>query len=147
MTVIYQSYIGIPEPEVLKGIADLHHRIFNQSENFLLKIQTKPELLFFVAIDPEQRVIGFKVGYAVNNSCFYSWLGGVDEHYRSAGIGSTLMLKQHAYLKENGYKTVQTKTMNKWRNMLILNIKLGFNVVSTYTDEKGLHKIILEKSL
>ncbi|CAH0346701.1 hypothetical protein BCI9360_03046 [Bacillus sp. CECT 9360] len=57
------------------------------------------------------------------------------------------MEKQHQYLKEIGYKVVQTKTMNKWRGMLILNIKSGFNVIDTYTDEKGLHKIILEKNL
>ncbi|WNS77324.1 hypothetical protein RRV45_10165 [Bacillus sp. DTU_2020_1000418_1_SI_GHA_SEK_038] len=42
---------------------------------------------------------------------------------------------------------VQTKTMNKWRNMLVLNIKNGFDVIDTYTDEKGIHKIILEKNL
>ena len=31
--------------------------------------------------------------------------------------------------------------------MLILNIKNGFDVIDTYTDKKGLHKIILEKNL
>lgn len=57
------------------------------------------------------------------------------------------MEKQHQYLKETGYKVVQTKTMNRWRNMLILNIKNGFDVIDTYTDDKGLHKIRLEKRL
>lgn len=57
------------------------------------------------------------------------------------------MKKQHHYLRETGYKVVQTKTMNKWRGMLVLNIKSGFDVVATCTDEKGLHKIILEKHL
>jgi hypothetical protein len=31
--------------------------------------------------------------------------------------------------------------------MLILNIKHGFDVIGTYTDEKGEPKIILEKRL
>lgn len=57
------------------------------------------------------------------------------------------MKMQHQYLKKNGYNVVQTKTMNKWRNMLVLNIKNGFDVINTYTDEKGLHKIVLEKYL
>jgi hypothetical protein len=37
--------------------------------------------------------------------------------------------------------------MNKWRSMLILNIKCGFDVIDTYTDENGRNKIILEKKL
>lgn len=57
------------------------------------------------------------------------------------------MEKQHQYLRDNGYNVVQTKTMNKWRNMLILNIKSGFDIIDTYTDEKGQFKIVLEKNL
>jgi len=63
------------------------------------------------------------------------------------GVASELMEKQHNYLIEKGYTIVQTKTMNKWRSMLILNIKSGFDVIDTYTDENGRHKIILEKIL
>ncbi|WP_342772619.1 hypothetical protein [Oceanobacillus piezotolerans] len=69
----------------------------------------------------------------------------MSSHYREKGVASKLMEKQHQYLKKEGYKIVQTKTMNKWRGMLILNIKHGFDIIGTYTDEKGLHKIILEK--
>lgn len=39
-----------------------------------------------------------------------------------------LMEKQHTHLRANGFKVVQTKTKNKWRSMLILNIKSGFNI-------------------
>ena len=63
------------------------------------------------------------------------------------GVASELIEKQHNYLIEKGYNIVQTKTMNKWRSMLILNIKSGFDVIDTYTDENGRHKIILEKIL
>lgn len=93
------------------------------------------------------KVIGYKIGYEIDRETFYSWLGGVDTHYRENGIAAALMDKQHAYLREKGYKVVRTKTMNKWCDMLILNIKFGFDVIETYTDEKGLHKIILEKKL
>ena len=37
--------------------------------------------------------------------------------------------------------------MNKWRNILILNIKTGFDVVGTETDNNNEIKIILEKKL
>ncbi|MEH7522412.1 GNAT family N-acetyltransferase, partial [Bacillus sp. JJ1503] len=93
------------------------------------------------------KLIGFKIGYALDDNKFYSWMGGVDINYRKFGVASTLMEKQHQYVRELGYSVVQTKTMNKWRNMLILNIKNGFDVIDTYTDEKGIHKIILENNL
>ncbi|MBO8157289.1 MAG: hypothetical protein H0Z32_12600 [Bacillaceae bacterium] len=35
----------------------------------------------------------------------------------------------------------------KWKGMLILNLKHGFDVIGTYTDEKGEPKIILRKNL
>jgi GNAT superfamily N-acetyltransferase len=95
----------------------------------------------------DKKVIGYKIGYEIDRNKFYSWLGGVDSKYRKHGVATKLMEKQHQYLKGNGYNIVQTKTMNKWRSMLVLNIKNGFDVIETYTDEKGLHKIVLEKSL
>ncbi|WP_369792731.1 hypothetical protein [Virgibacillus sp. SK37] len=57
------------------------------------------------------------------------------------------MDQQHLYLIEKGYEIVQTKTKNKWRGMLLLNIKSGFDVIGTYTDKVGEPKIILEKRL
>ncbi|MBO1582269.1 MULTISPECIES: hypothetical protein [Bacillus] len=57
------------------------------------------------------------------------------------------MEQQHQFLREKGYRIIQTKTKNKWRNMLILNIKSGFDIIGTYTDEKGEPKIILQKNL
>jgi len=31
--------------------------------------------------------------------------------------------------------------------MLVLNIKSGFDIIDTYTDDKGVQKITLEKKL
>lgn len=135
---------SIPDVDVLNGILELHKDIFGTTDDLINKMASKPQLLVITAIDGK-KVIGYKIGYAIDKNKFYSWLGGVDPNYRKHGIASMLMEKQHQYLKENGYKVVQTKTMNKWRNMLILNIKNGFDVIDTYTDKKGLHKIILEK--
>lgn len=109
-------------------------------------MKDKPQLSFNIALDIE-KVVGFKIGYELDENKFYSWLGGVDPNYRKRGIALTLMEQQHEYLKGKGYQIVQTKTMNKWRGMLILNIKNGFDVIETYTDEKGVHKIVLEKVL
>ncbi|WP_264740094.1 GNAT family N-acetyltransferase [Cytobacillus firmus] len=142
----FTLFTSVPEKEILEGILELHKTIFGGSDHLVSKMKSKPQLLVLTAMDGE-KMIGYKMGYAIDQDTFYSWLGGVDPDYRKNGIASMLMERQHGYLKENGYKVVRTKTMNKWRSMLILNIKHGFDVIETYTDEKGLHKIMLEKRL
>ena len=146
MGLEYIIFNSIPDTEVLEGILELHKDIFGISDDVINKMASKPQLLVIAAVDGK-KVIGYKIGYEVNSHTFYSWLGGVDPDYRKNGIASMLMEKQHQYLRANGYSVVQTKTMNKWRSMLVLNIKNGFDVIDTYTDEKGLHKIRLEKTL
>jgi predicted GNAT family acetyltransferase len=146
MSFKYCLYNVIPEADVLEGILTLHQAIFGPSDDLVTKMASKPQLLVMTAIEGN-KIIGYKIGYKMDENTFYSWLGGVDTNYRKHGIASMLMKKQHDYLKEKGYKVVQTKTMNKWRSMLILNIKNGFDVIHTYVDEKGLHKIVLEKNL
>ena len=124
----------------------LHEIIFKDSDTLVNKAQGKSKILFTLGLESDV-VVGYKIGYELESDCFYSWLGGVDENHRNKGIASKLMNQQHLYLKEKGYKIVQTKTKNKWRNMLILNIKNGFDVIGTYTDSNGEPKIILEKCL
>ncbi|MFC5713052.1 GNAT family N-acetyltransferase [Thalassorhabdus alkalitolerans] len=147
MSIDYSTiFNSLPEEKVLVGIVDLHKNIFGTSDDLITKMRSKQKLLVIIAMDGT-KVIGYKIGYELDKNKFYSWLGGVDKNYRKHGIASELMEKQHRYIKEQGYSVIQTKTMNKWRSMLVLNIKKGFDVTDTYIDEKGLHKIILEKKL
>ena len=146
LSIKYTIFNSMHDADVLDGILELHKDIFGTSDDLMNKMRSKPQLLVITAMD-ENKVIGYKIGYALDSKKFYSWLGGVETNFRKYGIASRLMEMQHQYLKENGYNVVQTKTMNKWRNMLVLNIKNGFDVIDTYIDEKGLHKIILEKNL
>ncbi|MEI3604824.1 GNAT family N-acetyltransferase [Pseudogracilibacillus sp. SE30717A] len=147
LDIKYLVYDTIPNNKLLNGIINLYSDVFGGNDKeLLIKMKNKPKLLFNIALY-DQKVVGFKIGYELDNNKFYSWLGGVHPDYRKHGIALTLMEKQHEYLRGNGYKVVQTKTMNKWRNMLILNIKNGFDVIETYTDDNGLQKIVLEKTL
>jgi len=41
---------------------------------------------------------------------------------------------------------IRTQTRNTWRNMLILNLRNGFDIVGTFT-EQGDTTILLEKRL
>ena len=91
--------------------------------------------------------MGFKLGHRRGRTKFVSWIGGVKKEYRGQGCASKLMLAQFEWCKANGYKTIQTQTLNKWRDMLILNIKHGFDVIGVFEDPKLGQKIMLQKTL
>ncbi|WP_232353634.1 GNAT family N-acetyltransferase [[Bacillus] enclensis] len=146
MEIDYSVIQSMPDGDTLHGILQLHKRIFGSGDDLINKMKDKPRLLVMIA-KLNENVIGYKVGYELDSRTFYSWLGAVSADYGKHGIASRLLVLQHQLLIEYGYQIVQTKTMNKWRDMLILNIKHGFDVMETYTDKKGRHKIVLEKKL
>ena len=145
MNLNYEIYTSFPEECITREIEALHKVVFGTFDEVTKKMTKKHGLLVIVANDGH-KIVGYKIGYEIDKYKFYSWLGGVDPMYRGKGIASALMDIQHKYIKNKGYKVVQTKSMNKWRGMLILNIKMGFNVINTYIDKNGTHKIILEKN-
>lgn len=138
--------------ESLKLLVELELEVFEKPlsrEELTRELSGVNRLLILIA-RVEGVVCGYKVGYeyASDTDYFYSWIGGVSPQYRRNGIASKLMLEQHRVAKEQGFKFVQTKTKNKYREMLVLNIKHGFDVTGVYKklkEEK--HGIILEKQL
>ncbi|MBM7706334.1 GNAT superfamily N-acetyltransferase [Chryseomicrobium aureum] len=142
----YHLFEKLPHKRYLKGIVTLHEAIFGDGENMLKKLaELKQVVIQIVVLDED--VIAYKIGYPFDDQTFYSWVGGVNPKHRNKGLAQQLMNKQHIYLKKKGYKVVQTKTMNKWRSMLLLNIKNGFDIVSTSIDDNNRHKILLQKFL
>ncbi|MEK7434019.1 MAG: GNAT family N-acetyltransferase [Cyanobacteriota bacterium] len=115
-------------------------------KKFESKLENHKNFLFLFAYD-EKKPVGFKIGYAQDDSVFYSWMGGVEEKYRVLGIASKLMGLQHDYCKEKGFKLIETRTLNKFSGMLSLNLKNGFEIVGTFLDYKNQVKIIMQKKL
>ena len=132
----------------LDEILILHFQVFSgqSREELLQEINEAPGLFVIIACQ-NQRVIGYKMGYRRKAGHFYSWLGCVADDFRGQGIASELMQLQHTWCRNNGYHRVRTMTFNRWRNMLILNLKHGFNVVGLLADKAGEPKIVLEKVL
>jgi predicted GNAT superfamily acetyltransferase len=143
----YRVYEERPPETIAEQIRHLYETIFQTSAERMIEKMNKVENLLVLVAFKQDKVIGFKIGYENDSKEFYSWIGGVDPAYRKKGIGSTLMNMQHEWLKKRGYKIVTTQTKNKWRTMLILNLRHGFDIIGTYTDEKGEPKIILQKRL
>ncbi len=136
--------------EIASYIFQLESAIFDDpysKEKILRESAKKHELIVLICFDGE-RAVGFKIGYELTGRLFYSWLGGVDPAYRGQGIARLLMDHQHQLVSNRGYKMIRTHTQNKFREMLIFNIKYGFDisgVFKTSTDDE--QTIILEKEL
>ncbi|WP_247236213.1 GNAT family N-acetyltransferase [Telluribacter sp. SYSU D00476] len=149
----YEAQEGQPSPEVLSELLSLHSQLFtgDTREALTEEIAGANGLYTLLAYD-DQRLAGFKMGYRRKPGHFYSWLGGVLPDYRKQGIASELMQRQHHWCQQNGYRTIRTQTMNRWRTMLILNLRHGFDVIGVVATSgvatPGQEpKIVLEKKL
>ena len=143
------SHTGtLPEP-LVSEVFFVYRQVFGKEpdEKVLRRLQEAKDLYTCIARDPEAGAVGFKIGYRLDQHTFYSWLGGVLSAYRNRGIAGALMEHQHAWCKKQGYDFIETKTLNRFRAMLILNLRHGFDVVSTYTDDAGEVKIVLRKGV
>jgi len=143
----YKSYQMIPDEQVCSGVIQLQEKIFqSKAQNMFAELKHKDGILILVAMD-ESAIVGYKIGYQRKPRHYYSWLGGVDPAYRKHGIGSTLMRLQHEWCQQHDYQTIRTHSKNKWRDMIILNLRHGFDIIGTWTDDLGEPKIMLEKRL
>lgn len=130
----------------LEQLQKIHAHVFDGANLPLDKLEKKEGLLCILAVEGGT-LIGFKLGYPHPDGVFYSWLGGVHVTKRGQGIASQLMKQQHEHIKSLGFHKVRTYGRNTRKAMLITNLKHGFDIVSTFSDEKGRHKIIFEKTI
>lgn len=139
---------GTPNEKEQAIIYALYTAIFGEKpgSKVAIRLAQMPDLLILIAYAGDIP-IGYKIGYQVSESCFYSWIGGVLSAYRGQGAASDLMDAQHDWCRQRGYTFIKTKTMNRWREMLILNLKKGFEIKETIPGDDGQLRIILVKEL
>lgn len=144
----YKIIQGVPEQPILDALLYIYDRLFEDAKlNFFIdRIQTKEDLII-VLCQIKNDLIGFKLGYRYDDQTLYSWVGGVLASYRKQGIAQKLMELQHSTAKDKGYQKIRTKSMNRFKPMIILNLKNGFDIVSVYTNDSHQTKIIFEKLL
>jgi GNAT superfamily N-acetyltransferase len=139
----------------MQGIAEMMKEAFGQWDQkwFAASFRNHTRFYLLMAFIQEfgnkanKTPIGFKLGYEQNPDLFYSWLGGVIPSYRGLGVAEDLMNAQHEWCRSQGYSRVQTRTQNRFRAMLTLNIKAGFDIVGYHLSDDGEPKILLEKNL
>ena len=73
--------------------------------------------------------VGFKLGYALNTTIFYSWLGGVLPDFRKQGVAKALLCAQEKRVRKLGFKTIKVKSRNKHTNMLRLLLANDYEII------------------
>jgi len=105
-----------------------------------------PSLILIAKVDAKP--IGYKIGYALSKTVFYSWLGGVIPAYRKQGVATKLREQQESWALNAGYLELSVKSMNRYPAMLQLLIASGYQI-SAYQDNgsSAMAKICFTKNL
>jgi ribosomal protein S18 acetylase RimI-like enzyme len=131
-------------------IVTLHNQIeellpISDSCYFSERIADKNSLLLVAEIDSV--LVGYKLGYWLDDNCFYSWLGGVHPDCRKQGIAKALLLEQERHVREMGTKEIRVKSMNQYRSMLLLLIAQGYAITGVHVNAQDKEKIHFAKKL
>jgi len=135
-------------PDHIEALAPIGEKTLGQWNSPAIHSRLKNHTTFHLGLARvDDQVVGFKLGYELDGQKFYSWLGGVTPELRGLGIASALMKCQHDWCRRQGYKRIHTKTQNRFREMLILNLKHGFEISGCHNSKESGFKVVLEKRL
>ncbi|HME70267.1 MAG TPA: GNAT family N-acetyltransferase [Myxococcota bacterium] len=135
-------------PREIEEIAGLFEACFGQASDtdFAERVREKRRPLALIARDGG-KAVGYKLGYERSRGVFFSWLGGVLPSRRRLGIARELLRRQHAWCEENGYTKVLTESTNRWKEMLILNLTEGFDIMGVHLDANCALHVEMRKEL
>ncbi|WP_028111285.1 GNAT family N-acetyltransferase [Ferrimonas kyonanensis] len=116
-------------------------------ETYQQRLNEVPHLIQIAEVESE--AAAFKVGYALNDTDFYSWLGAVLPDFRGLGIAKALLQGQEQWVAEQGYRLIKVKSRNRYPAMLRMLLGKGYHLVDMEraSDTPLDYRILLEKSL
>ncbi|WP_417762381.1 GNAT family N-acetyltransferase [Shewanella sp.] len=126
----------LPELAQERSIAEFKQRLYGREALLML---------CFV----EGELVGFKLGYALDEKRFYSWLGGVIPEFRGIGLAQQMLHAVEQWAIEQGYETMQIKTRNLFKAVLNLLIKNSYQVIdfTPVADDISQYRLSLQKQL
>lgn len=92
-------------------------------------------------------VVGFKLGYPLSSSIFYSWVGGVAPAARKRGIARRLLRAQEDILQSRGFSTIRVKSVERFASMRSLLAQSGYQLIRVEGSDPATRKMVFEKRL
>ena len=142
--------IVVVGPGELPLIAQLYNEIVRPPRDvafFRRRIAGRQNVLMLVA-SVDKQPVGFSIGIELKPNTFFSWLSGVVPEYRRQGIATQLHEAEVAWTKDHGYQYIRMECNNTHRPILLMCIKMGFDIVGVRWDpDRAQNLVILEKDL
>ncbi|MCW8333182.1 GNAT family N-acetyltransferase [Vibrio sp. SCSIO 43135] len=111
--------------EVVQVVSAIQEFAQKETVQSLLKRLDGKTSLVLVAEERGQ-LLGFKIGYEIDNETFYSWFGGVSPLARNKGVAQKLLDVQEQWVVEHGYTQLKVKSRNQFPAMLRLLIRNSY---------------------
>jgi predicted GNAT superfamily acetyltransferase len=128
VTLAYSLHQAPFDPALLDEVTQLARAVFQEPTlDLSWRLSVMPQATAVLARS-QGRLVGFKLGYAMTESKYYSWLGGVHMSMRGSGVARQLMRHQHRWLRERGCTQVETATDPGNVAMARVNLQEGFTV-------------------
>ncbi|KOO14008.1 acetyltransferase [Vibrio xuii] len=123
MNVVYRQGTLEECVQVVEQIQEFAHK--ETVESLSARLEGKARSLIQVAQEGDN-LLGFKIGYQLDEQTFYSWFGGVSSLARNKGVAQKLLEIQEKWVAEQGYKQLKVKSRNQFPAMLRLLIRNGY---------------------
>ncbi len=145
----YRLIEGPPDEALLSWVVEVSDSAFSNEgsiREYQRSLGTKRSILTCMAFDQGQPV-GFKMGFEERPHYFESWRGGVAKSAQRRGIAEKLLLLQHTWCEQQGFRIITTTCSNDNAAMLILNLRHGLRITGSLLDRRETVKVILQKHL
>ncbi|MGD8118621.1 MULTISPECIES: GNAT family N-acetyltransferase [unclassified Vibrio] len=123
MSVVYRQGTLAECVQVVEQIQEFAHK--ETLESLSARLEGKARSLIQVAQEGD-KLLGFKIGYQLDEHTFYSWFGGVSSLARNKGVAQKLLEIQEQWVAEQGYKQLKVKSRNQFPAMLRLLVRNGY---------------------
>ena len=99
-------------------------------KNSKSKIRQRLEgrLYYLLLASVGEEKVGYKLGYQISETGFYSWCGAVHPDYRGNGIAKSLLKRQESWALNQGFQSIHVRSMNRFPSMLQLLISNGYQI-------------------
>ncbi|MEZ9180970.1 GNAT family N-acetyltransferase [Vibrio cyclitrophicus] len=111
--------------EVVSVVEQISEFAKNESVASLAERLAGKKSLILVAEDDDV-LLGFKIGYELDQHTFYSWFGGVSPLARNKGVAQAQLEAQEAWVQKQGYEQLKVKSRNQFPAMLRLLLRNGY---------------------
>ena len=123
MSVVYRQGTLEECVQVVEQLQEFAHK--ETVESLSARLEGKARSLIQIAQEGD-KLLGFKIGYQLDEQTFYSWFGGVSSLARNKGVAQKLLEIQEQWVAEQGYKQLKVKSRNQFPAMLRLLVRNGY---------------------